>query len=108
MAFYDYLKVNCRQVGVSVNPFSQVTSNRSRGQGFKLHHGWFSLDIRKIFVTDWVVVHWNWLVKEGVKSLSLETLKNHVDVALRDMNSGRTVSVRLMAGLNDLRDLFQL
>lgn len=42
------------------------------------------LDIMKNFFSG-VVIHWNGLPKETVGSLSLEVLKEHVDMALRDM-----------------------
>ena len=48
----------------------------------------FSSEIRKIFFSEGVVIHWNGLPKETVGSLSLEVLKEHVNMALRDMVSG--------------------
>lgn len=60
-------------MSASSQPVTCITG--TRGDGFKLHQGKFSLAVRKNFFTERVVRDWNKLPKEAIESPPLEGFK---------------------------------
>jgi len=59
--------------------------DRTRGHGFELRVGRFTLDMRKKFFTLRVVRHWHRLLREAVDTPSLEVFKPRLDGALSNL-----------------------
>ena len=62
VTLHNYVKGGYSKVGMGL--FAQTPSDKTRGNGLKLCHGRFKLDIRRNFFTERVVQHWNWLPRK--------------------------------------------
>ena len=77
IAAFQYLKGDYKKEGNQL--FTQVDSDRTRGNGFKLKEGRFRLDVRGKFFIGRVVRCWNRLPRGVVDALSLEIFKARLD-----------------------------
>ncbi|KFP34477.1 hypothetical protein N325_02880, partial [Colius striatus] len=80
---YKYLKGECQEVGTSL--FSIVDSKRTRGNGMKLEHKKFHLNIKENYFTMRVMEQRHRLPRGVVESPSLEVFKTHLDIFLCDL-----------------------
>jgi len=77
---YKYLKRVSQEYGAKL--FSVVPSDKTRGNGHKLKHEKFHLNMRKNFFTLRVTEHSNRLLRGVVESPSLEIFKTRLDKVL--------------------------
>ncbi|GAB0175594.1 hypothetical protein GRJ2_000024600 [Grus japonensis] len=80
---YTFLKGSSEREGTDL--LSLMTSDRTQGNGMKLHQGKFRLNIKKGFFTESMVGHWNRLPREVVMAPSLSEFKKRLDDALSHM-----------------------
>jgi len=75
-----YLKAGCQEDGAKL--FSAVPCDRTRGNGHKLKHRKFRMNMKKNFFPLRVMEHWKRLPREVVESPSLEIFKTCLEKVL--------------------------
>lgn len=83
IAVYSFLTRGSGQG--DANLFSLVSSDRTQGNGLKLHQAKFRLGIRKQFFTERLAKHWNKLFREVVNAPSLLTFNKYFGPMLLDL-----------------------
>lgn len=79
---YHYLQTGCKEDGCRL--FSVVPRAWTRGNGHRIEHRRFFLNIRKHF-TLWRMEHWNMLPREAEEYPSLEIFKSCMDMVLGNL-----------------------
>jgi len=82
-AAFQYLKGYYKKEGNQL--FTQINTDRTRGNGFKLKQGRFRLNEKEKFFTERVGRCWYRLPRKVVDALSLEMFKTRLDGALGNL-----------------------